>query len=117
MPTMLLPLVGLAAMVLVHQVHAQQDQAAQVSIVEPNFRPTQEWTFTPNDLTVSVGTTITWTNTGAVAHTATADDGASFDSGSLDPQASFSLTTDTPGTFAYHCSFHPWMTGTFTVTS
>ena len=96
---------------------AQDDESgAQVSIVEPNFQPAQAWTYDPNDLTVDAGTTITWTNTGAVAHTVTADDGVSFDSGNLDPQATFSLSLSSPGTFTYHCSYHPWMTGSFTVT-
>jgi plastocyanin len=67
-------------------------------------------------MTVPLGTTINWTNTGAVTHTVTVDDGASFDSGSLDPQSGFSFTATTAGTFTYHCSFHPWMTGTITVT-
>jgi plastocyanin len=94
---------------------ASDDQSSQVNIVEPAFRPPQEWNYTPNDLTAVVGATITWTNTGAVAHTVTADAGASFDSGNLDPQATFSFTPDTSGTFAYHCTFHPWMTGNLTV--
>ena len=98
-------------------VAAADDQDFQVSIVEPAFRPPQQWNYTPADFTEVVGATITWTNTGAVAHTVTADDGASFDSGNLDPQATFSLTPDTPGTFPYHCTFHPWMTGSFTVTT
>lgn len=92
------------------------DTGPQVNIVEPPFRSPQEWTYAPTDLSVAVGTTITWTNTGAVAHTVTADDSASFDSGALDPQAVFSLTPDSVGTFAYHCTFHPWMTGSITVT-
>ena len=95
---------------------AAYDNGSQVNIVEPAFRPPQEWNYTPNDLTVPVSATITWTNMGAVAHTVTADDGASFDSGNLDPQATFTFTPDTPGTFPYHCTFHPWMTGSLTVT-
>jgi plastocyanin len=96
---------------------AQEDQAgAQVGIVEPAFRPVQEWNYDPGDLTVAVGTTVTWTNAGAVAHTVTADDGVSFDSGDLGPENTFSFTPDTPGAFGYHCTYHPWMTGTLTAT-
>jgi hypothetical protein len=83
-----------------------------VNIVEPPFQSPQRWTYDPNDTAVAPGTTVTWTNTGAVAHTVTADDGATFDSASLDPQATFSFTATTPGTFTYHCAFDPWMTGT-----
>jgi plastocyanin len=90
--------------------------AAQVNIVEPNFQLPQAWTFDPAETTVPLSTTINWTNAGAVAHTVTADDGGSFDSGNLEPQSTFSFTTTIAGTFTYHCSFHPWMTGTITVT-
>jgi plastocyanin len=114
----LVALVALASPLVALQAFAQDDtQATQVNIVEPPFRSPQQWTYDPNTVTVAVGTTVTWTNTGAVAHTVTSDDGASFDSGNLDPQAMFSFTADTPGTFTYHCTFHPWMTGTLTVTS
>jgi plastocyanin len=82
-----------------------------VKIVEPPFRPPQEWTYSPDEITVKAGTQVVWTNTGAVAHTVTADDGTSFDSGSVDPNASFTLAPTMAGTFAYHCTFHPWMKG------
>lgn len=66
--------------------------------------------FTPDVLTVSVGDTVTWTNAQGVAHTVTADD-EGFDSGNLAESADFSQTFATAGTFAYHCSIHPSMTG------
>jgi plastocyanin len=98
-------------------VFAQEaDEPTQVTVVEPPFQSPQQWKYEPNDLTVGVGKTVVWTNTGAVAHTVTSDDGNSFDSGTLDPQSSFSLVVQAAGTFTYHCVFHPWMTGTLTVT-
>jgi plastocyanin len=87
-----------------------------VKIVEPPFRPPQEWTYSPDDVSLKVGTKIVWTNTGAVAHTVTADDGTSFDSGSIDPKAAFTFTPTAVGMFAYHCTFHPWMKATLVVT-
>jgi plastocyanin len=86
-----------------------------VKIVEPPFRPPQEWTYSPAQISVKVGTQIMWTNSGAVAHTVTADDGTSFDSGTMDPKATFKLTPTMAGTFAYHCTFHPWMRATLVV--
>ena len=83
--------------------------------MEPPFRPSQEWSFQPAEVTVKVGTRITWNNSGAVAHTATADDGKAFDSGSIDPRATWDFTPSAPGSFPYHCTFHPWMKGTLTV--
>lgn len=89
---------------------------SEVKIVEPAFRPPQEWTYSPAEITVKVGTQVAWANTGAVAHTVTADDGTSFDSGSIDPKVSFTFAPSAAGTFAYHCTFHPWMKGTLVVT-
>ncbi len=86
--------------------------AAQVAIVEPPFRPPATWKYEPAVLTVKVGTTVTWTNTGAVVHTVTAADRKAFDSKNIGPKASFSWTFQSAGTFAYFCTYHPWMKGT-----
>ncbi len=56
-------------------------------------------------ITVPVGTSVTWTHAGNLPHTVTADDG-SFDSGTLQGGAAFSITFDQPGTSAYYCRFH-----------
>jgi plastocyanin len=74
-----------------------------------------DFTFTPASREVPAGTTVTWMNSDWTPHTVTADDG-SFDSGRIDPGASFQWTFDTPGTYAYHCAFHPLMMGAVTVT-
>jgi plastocyanin len=72
------------------------------------------FSFSPGDITVTVGDTVTWTNADSTAHTATADDG-SFDTGTLGGGASDTVTFATAGTFAYHCSIHAAMTGTVVV--
>jgi plastocyanin len=74
-----------------------------------------DFAFAPPELTVAAGTTVTWTNEDWAPHTATAEDG-SFDSGRLDQGDSLEQTFDEPGTFAYHCSFHPGMVGSVIVT-
>lgn len=70
--------------------------------------------FNPDDLSVPVGSTVTWTNTDSIAHTSTSDTPA-WDSGSVAPHAQFSVTLQTAGTFKYHCAIHPGMVGTVTV--
>ena len=70
----------------------------------------------PASTTVVAGTTVTWTNGDAEAHTVTADDG-SFDSGNVAPGASFQRTFSSAATVKYHCAIHPEMTGTVMVTS
>ena len=74
-----------------------------------------DFKYEPESITVSVGTTVTWTNDGPTAHTATADDGT-FDTGNLVKGASQSYKFDKAGTFKYHCTPHPFMKATVTVT-
>ena len=74
----------------------------------------KDFSFQPATISVSVGSTVTWTNADTTGHTVTADDG-SFDSKSLASNATFSQTFAKAGTFAYHCAIHPGMKGTVTV--
>jgi plastocyanin len=84
--------------------------------------------FTPNPITISLasatGGVVKWTNNDqnsgvyggtGVTHDITADNG-SFTSGSLLPGAIFETTLAAPGDYPYHCSIHPTMKGTVTVT-
>jgi LPXTG-motif cell wall-anchored protein len=75
----------------------------------------KDFEFAPKDITVSVGTTVTWTNQGPTAHTATADDGT-FDTGNLVKGASGSYKFTKAGKYSYHCTPHPYMKATVTVT-
>jgi plastocyanin len=86
---------------------AAQDSGDVAIAVSDNY-------FDANDVTVSVGATVTFTNVGFDEHTATADRGA-FDSDILDPGQSYSYTFTTPGTYTYFCIFHDGMDGTITV--
>lgn len=71
--------------------------------------------FSPSAVTVSVGDTVTWTNSDAVVHTATADD-ASWDAGNIAAGGGTgAVVFTTAGSFPYHCSIHSQMTGTVTV--
>jgi plastocyanin len=70
--------------------------------------------FSPSDLTVDAGTAVTWTNTDRTSHTSTSDV-AGWNSGTIAPGGQFSFTFATAGTFPYHCSIHPGMTGTVVV--
>ncbi len=68
------------------------------------------FSFQPQTINVTGGTTVTWTNLDAVAHTVTSDTGL-FDSGLISPGQTFSRTFNEAGTFDYHCSIHTFMTG------
>lgn len=71
--------------------------------------------FAPATLTVSVGTTVTWTNRDEEPHTVAATDG-SFHSPGMGTGATFRHIFTDAGTFDYVCSIHPMMRGTVVVT-
>jgi plastocyanin len=83
--------------------------------------------FSPNPISVPVNADVHWYNDDRAAaggqyggssgtiHTITSDD-LSFLSGNLTPGRTFEHTFETPGTYTYHCSIHPTMRGTITVT-
>lgn len=67
-------------------------------------------------LAVKVGSVVAFVNQDAFAHTATSDDGSTFDSQSLAPSGgTFKFTASKAGTFTYACSIHPDMKGSITV--
>jgi plastocyanin len=70
--------------------------------------------YAPNPVTITVGSSITWTNNDTTAHTATDNNGA-YNSGSIAPGGQFTRTFTATGTFAYHCTIHPNMVGTVNV--
>ncbi|MGY6241900.1 cupredoxin domain-containing protein [Burkholderia ambifaria] len=69
--------------------------------------------FNPPSVTVARGDTIVWVNKDLVAHTATA--AGLFDSHEIRPDASWTYVANTPGRYAYICTFHPTMKATLTV--
>jgi plastocyanin len=70
--------------------------------------------FAKSTVTVEAGTTIAWRNRDPLSHTVTSDS-TGFDSGEIRPDASWSHTFTTPGTFSYHCAPHPNMQATVVV--
>jgi len=78
----------------------------------------EDMAFQPASITVKKGTTVTWTNRDDVRHDVVPDQESDAFAGSqlLARDESYSFTFDTPGTYTYHCSPHPQMTGTVVVT-
>ena len=71
--------------------------------------------YLPYELSVAVGTTVTWSNDDLAAHTVTSgnfpeDDGL-FDSSVFMSGDTFEFTFSDVGTFDYYCFVHPWMAG------
>ena len=74
----------------------------------------RDFAFAPAVVTVRVGTVVTWTNADTDAHTVRTT--ATLKSGVLDTNGTYTYTFTTPGTYAYHCSIHPEMHATITIT-
>ena len=66
-------------------------------------------------LQVKAGAKVVFVNKDSSEHTATADTGAAFDTGTLAQGKSSTITLNKPGTYAYHCAFHAFMRGTLVV--
>jgi plastocyanin len=70
--------------------------------------------FTTAEVHVGVGGTVVFDNQDTTTHTATADDG-SFDTGNIAAGSQKMVTFARAGTFAFHCSIHPFMKATVVV--
>ncbi|MCC6315174.1 MAG: ScyD/ScyE family protein, partial [Thermomicrobiales bacterium] len=81
-------------------------ETVESSAAAPTVAPTgataavriADFAFSPPKLDIAAGTTVTWTNDDTAPHTATAK-GKVFDSGNLDPGASYSFAFTQPGTY------------------
>ena len=82
--------------------------AADLQVKIDNF------TFSPQRLTVKAGATVTWTNRDDIPHTVTSSSKV-FRSNALDTDDKYVFTFATPGVYEYFCSLHPHMTGTVVV--
>ena len=60
---------------------------------------------------MKVGNSVTWTNNGSLDHTVSFQGAIGFDSGLLSTGQTAAFEFDTPGTFNYFCTPHPWMLG------
>ncbi|CAG0933896.1 Amicyanin-alpha [Thermoflexales bacterium] len=76
-----------------------------------------DFAFQPQVITISVGSTVRWTNTGLQAHTSTSAGSSSevWDSGNLDPGEVYTRTFNAAGVYDYLCAIHPAMEGTVVV--
>ncbi|MFI1093614.1 cupredoxin domain-containing protein [Streptomyces sp. NPDC020917] len=82
----------------------------------PNHLIIQSFAFRPTTLPVAPGAVVTVTNADQTAHTVTANSSGAFDTGTIAPGRTVTFTAPkATGTYAYHCTIHPFMKGTLTV--
>ena len=83
--------------------------SAETTVMIDNF------TFAPQQLTVQVGTTVTWTNEDDIPHNIVSSARGAFKSKVMDTEGKYSFTFTNPGSFEYFCALHPHMKGTIVV--
>jgi plastocyanin len=74
----------------------------------------EDFEFKPSNVSVPLNANVTWNNHDNAPHDAT-DDSNEWETERMDDDENASLTFDTPGTYDYHCSIHPYMKGRLTV--
>jgi plastocyanin len=84
------------------------------STASQNSVAIQNYAFNPSTLTIQKGANVTWKNYDSVQHTVTSDSGA-FSSPRLSTGDTYAHQFNNTGSFSYHCSIHPYMTGTIVV--
>jgi plastocyanin len=75
----------------------------------------QGYAYHPGNLSVPRGAKVTWLNDDNVVHTATEKGSAAWDTQIIHNGESKTIEFDSPGTFRYYCTIHPYMVGTLTV--
>lgn len=70
----------------------------------------QNFTFTPNTLTVKAGTNVTWINQDSAIHDIKSNSGT-FSSPDLNNGDKYTYNFTKPGEYSYYCGEHPSMTG------
>ncbi|MFQ3183688.1 MAG: plastocyanin [Alteromonas macleodii] len=81
--------------------------AATAAQAQTNHTVTiKNFAFSPSNLTIDAGDTVTWINNDRAAHSAWEDGTSAFDTGLIRPGASSSLTFPNSGTFSYRCRPH-----------
>ena len=84
-------------------------RAQEIQITIDNF------TFSPKELKVKAGTTVTWTNHDDIAHGIASSNNAFAKSKVIDTDDSYSFKFTAPGTYQYFCYIHPHMVGSIIV--
>ena len=99
------------------QTQTNQNTAATNTPASNSSVSIENFAFSPSDITVKKGTTVTWTNNDSTVHTVTEIDSQNGPkSQQLNQGDKYTFTFDQAGTFHYKCSIHPYMLGSVTVT-
>ncbi|HET7748082.1 MAG TPA: cupredoxin family copper-binding protein [Terriglobales bacterium] len=100
--------IGIAFMLHPTRARGEDNQGQAMEIRVDNF------TFSPETLTVPVNSAVTWVNKDDIPHVIASTDGL-FKSKALDTEQQYSFTFTKAGTYPYFCAIHPKMVGKIVV--
>jgi len=107
-------LIAVGSLALILTVVLRSGSAAgQNAQVQPEIK-VDNFTFSPETLTVPANSTVIWTNKDDVPHVIASTDGL-FRSKGLDTDDHYSFKFTKPGTYNYFCAIHPKMRGKIVV--
>jgi len=107
-------LIAVGSLALILTVVLRSGSAAgQNAQVQPEIK-VDNFTFSPETLTVPANSTVIWTNKDDVPHVIASTDGL-FRSKGLDTDDHYFFKFTKPGTYNYFCAIHPKMTGKIVV--
>jgi plastocyanin len=107
-------LIAIGSLALILTVVLRSGNAAgQNAQVQPEIK-VDNFTFSPETLTVPANSTVIWINKDDVPHVIASTDGL-FRSKGLDTDDHYSFKFTKPGTYNYFCAIHPKMTGKIVV--
>ncbi len=75
----------------------------------------ENFSYAPKTITIKKGTKVTWTNQDTIKHDVVSDEGKELSTTLLAKGETYSHVFNTTGTFAYHCTPHPFMKATVIV--
>jgi len=108
--TLTIAVLVLIAMVILNPPRAKSQRSSS----QPAEVKIDNFSFSPEELTVRVNVVVTWINKDDVPHVIASNDGV-FKSKGLDTDDKYSYRFTKPGTYAYYCSIHPKMIGKIVV--
>nr|WP_233837496.1 cupredoxin family copper-binding protein [Paraburkholderia sp. ZP32-5] len=92
----------------------KMQKTATAAPAAPNAVVIKNFMFSPMELTVKAGSTVTWKNLDGEPHTVVNDAGM-FRSAALDQNDTYQFKFDKPGVYKIFCGIHPNMKATITV--
>ena len=108
-------ILAIIALTLFAAITPSRSASAADNATPPVAVKIDNFSFSPQTITIPAGTEIIWTNQDDIPHTVVSDDKTTFKSRPLDTDEKFSFTFTSKGTYNYFCSIHPKMTAKIVV--